>query len=683
MNDYITTMDTVIARILLIDDDPMILGILRYVLENERYEVLDAENGETGLCLAEKELPDLILLDINMPDIIGFEVCKRLKSQETTRSIPVIFLTATGQESNEHRGFKEGAADFLHKPINKARLCVRVKNALEMQAARKKLEQQALDLEKTNTLLKESLFVQRETSRNLLQRDHILSSVNYVAKSFLQTGNWEGIIQDVLKYLGENIDSEHVYLKTFESYIAKRRHYTWYRTNNTITCSSIDLLAVWKFPENLLAAGAITGPDGDIPSFLWGELENNNIRTYLILPIYVHKKLWGCIGFDCGDSKRSWNERLIQAMMTSADIIGSAIQRTIESGERIRLAAAINAFADSVLMTDKVGRILYANPASADITGYAPKELVDRTLSQVQLDERNRFDCQKVLDTVSIGEAWHGEMRNYHKDGTLYDEDVAIIPVKEINDLVSSFCIIKRDKTEKKRFEAIAEAANLMDNVGFVFSGIRHELGNPLNSLKMAISVLLRQLDTLNVEKIREFLDRSMGEIKRMEYLLYSLKNFNLFEEQHLVPTDLATFLEHFQRLHKKDLLTKGINLHLIIETEAVSMIDERALHQVMLNLVTNAVNALKEVSAPLISIHLIQKNRNFVKICFQDNGCGFSEQTREQLFKPFFTTRAEGTGLGLTIVKKTITSMNCTVNIEGKAGEGACIIITLPIAES
>ncbi|RWX50091.1 Response regulator receiver domain-containing protein, partial [Candidatus Electrothrix marina] len=315
-------MKTEKACILLIDDDPLILAILRYIMEHEQYKVLEAQNGQCGLQLADDEQPDLILLDINLPDMNGFDVCNELKQDEKTKDIPVIFLSATGVERNEYRGFEEGAVDFLRKPVNKAQLCARVNNALDMQAARQKLEQQTLELERTNSLLKESLAAQQRTGRNLVQRDRILSSMNYVAKSFLKTDDWEEIIKDVLKYLGENIDSEHVYLKTFESQIPRRRHYTWYKTHNTITCSSIDLLAMWKPPIKLLSEDAITGPDADLPSFLGEEFENNNIRTYLILPVYVYKQLWGCIGFDCSLPGRSWDESLVEAMKTSSDIIG-------------------------------------------------------------------------------------------------------------------------------------------------------------------------------------------------------------------------------------------------------------------------------------------------------------------------------------------------------------------------
>ncbi|MCI5177927.1 MAG: response regulator [Candidatus Electrothrix sp. AW3_4] len=666
--------------ILLIDDDSMILSILRYILENEQYRVVDAQNAQDGLRLAKEEQPDLILLDINLPDMSGFDACLHLKRQQETNGIPIIFLTATGTEANEQRGFEEGAVDFLCKPVNKLQLCTRVMNALDMKASQQQLEQQAIDMERTNSLLKESLAVQQKTSRHLLQRDHILSAVNYVAKSFLKTNNWEEIITKVLKYIGQNVDSEHVYLKTFESQVAQRRHYTWYRDNNTITCSSVDLLTIWKQPIELFSEQAIIGPDEHLPSFLLREFKIHNINTCLILPIYVYKQLWGCIGFDCSLSGRSWDTPLVEAMKTSSEIIGTAVQRTFESRERTRLAAAINEFADCVLMADKAGTIFYANPACTKVTGYLPEELVGQKLDQVQFDQEARFDCQQVLHAVAQGEEWHGEMKNRHKDGALYNESVAIIPVKGQANRINSFCVIKHDQTEKKRLESIAEAANLMDNVGFVFSGIRHELGNPLNSLKMALSVLLRQLDDLSLDKIREFLDRSMGEVKRMEYLLYSLKNFNVLEDQELALTDLAAFLKNFKRMHEQDLLENGVKMDLHIERNVQSMVDERALHQVFLNLLTNSVNALEKTLDPHISLHLVQKDSQFAQIIFKDNGCGVSDQVKQQLFKPFFTTRAKGTGLGLTIVKKMLTSMNCTVHIQGKKGQGTQIIITLPV---
>ncbi|MCI5145581.1 MAG: sensor histidine kinase [Candidatus Electrothrix sp. AR3] len=97
----------------------------------------------------------------------------------------------------------------------------------------------------------------------------------------------------------------------------------------------------------------------------------------------------------------------------------------------------------------------------------------------------------------------------------------------------------------------------------------------------------------------------------------------------------------------------------------------------------TNSINALEQAKNPAIFISLAGRKRNFIRIRFQDNGCGFSEKIKEQLFKPFFTTRINGTGLGLTIVKKMLTSMNCTITMDGNEKEGAWGIITIPEAKT
>lgn len=671
------------ACILAVDDEPAILALLRQVLEQEGHSVLEAATGQAALDQTGTAQPDLILLDINLPDISGFEICRMLKSNTATSSIPVIFLTAEEEDDTELRSFGEGAADFLRKPISRARLCVRVENVLQVSAARKSLELKADELAAANQQLKESLIIQEQVRRNLLQRDQILCAVNCVAKSFLQTSHWQNIIDAVLGQLGQAANCDHVYLRIFADSQVKRQDFRWARKGYAPGRPSIDLLASWRWPTALLKAGQplISGLDSSLPETMISALAQHQIRSCLILPLYVDQKLHGCLGFD-SLSKRPWDSSLVRAMMISADIIGAAMQRNLESGERLRLAAAISHFADCVLMTDEDGCIFYANPASGKVTGWQPKELLDLHLSEIQFEEPGLSNCAEMLEQARLHGEWRGAMRSRHKDGTLYDEAVTVVPVQGAQGQAGSFCIIKHDQTEKKRLEAIAEAANLMENVGFVFAGIRHELGNPLNSLKMALSVLRRQIDNLSPDKIKEFLDRAMGEIGRMEYLLYSLKNFNQMEEQQLVPVELAAFLERFQRLHESELRQQGIQLDVIaVGTPIYGLIDERALHQVLLNLLANSLHALKKRKNPAIFMYLTRKRRNFIQLRFQDNGCGISPQIKKKLFTPFFTTKINGTGLGLTIVRKMLTAMNCTVSMDGQEDEGAWLLITIPEA--
>ncbi|MGH2753446.1 MAG: response regulator [Actinomycetota bacterium] len=105
-------------RILICDDDPVILRLLEVNLELEGFHVLLAHHGEEALEIATRESPDLIVLDIMMPRLDGYQTCQRLKEQEGTKDIPVIFLSAKAQASDVELGRSFGVADYLTKPFD-------------------------------------------------------------------------------------------------------------------------------------------------------------------------------------------------------------------------------------------------------------------------------------------------------------------------------------------------------------------------------------------------------------------------------------------------------------------------------------------------------------------------------------------------------------------------------------
>lgn len=117
--------------ILLVDDEPVNLQVLKHTLE-EHYRLLFATNGAKALELAHAQSPDLILLDIMMPQMSGYDVCKALKKDANTSSIPVVFITALSDESNEQLGFDMGAVDYMTKPFSPAIVRARVKNHLSL-----------------------------------------------------------------------------------------------------------------------------------------------------------------------------------------------------------------------------------------------------------------------------------------------------------------------------------------------------------------------------------------------------------------------------------------------------------------------------------------------------------------------------------------------------------------------
>lgn len=116
--------------ILIVDDEVDLLELIEYNLKKAGYNVLKAENGQEGLRLARKHHPDLILLDIMMPRMTGFEVVAHLREDAELKHVPVLFLTARSDEETEVHGLDVGADDFLSKPISTAKLVARIKTAL-------------------------------------------------------------------------------------------------------------------------------------------------------------------------------------------------------------------------------------------------------------------------------------------------------------------------------------------------------------------------------------------------------------------------------------------------------------------------------------------------------------------------------------------------------------------------
>jgi len=239
--------------------------------------------------------------------------------------------------------------------------------------------------------------------------------------------------------------------------------------------------------------------------------------------------------------------------------------------------------------------------------------------------------------------------------------------------------VFLRDITEKMRLESIAAAVNYMENIGFIFSCFRHEIGNPLNSIKMTMSVLERNLQSFSPEAIQEYITRTLKEIGRVEYILKSLKNFNMFEEPIIERMNLQTFLSEFKSLITDDFNQSGIQIKLVTADDVMWVAaDYRALHQVMLNLATNAADALTDTVNPEITIRT-ERSAGFVQLEIQDNGHGIPEDQVEQLFTPFYTTKHRGTGLGLVITKKLLAKMNCSISITSRENEGTNATIYLP----
>ncbi len=155
-------------KVLIVDDEPTNLRVIKEIL-SDNYRLSFAKSGEDALNMVEKDRPDLILLDVMMPGMTGFEVCKKLKSQDKTKSIPIIFVTALSDETDETMGFEVGAVDYITKPVSPSVVKARVKTHLSLTQAD---ELRITRLQIIQRLGKAAEYKDNETGMHVMRMSH-------------------------------------------------------------------------------------------------------------------------------------------------------------------------------------------------------------------------------------------------------------------------------------------------------------------------------------------------------------------------------------------------------------------------------------------------------------------------------------------------------------------------------
>lgn len=187
------------ADILVVDDTPANLRLLSKMMTEYGYNVRQAINGKMALTAVQAVKPDLILLDINMPDMNGYEVCEKLKSNEETASIPVIFLSALDDALDKVKAFQVGGADYVTKPFQLEEILVRIQNQLTIQNLQNQLLHQ-------NHQLKTALNELQVTQAQLVQHEKMVSLMQLVA----------GIAHEInnpISFISGNIEPAHQYIQ--------------------------------------------------------------------------------------------------------------------------------------------------------------------------------------------------------------------------------------------------------------------------------------------------------------------------------------------------------------------------------------------------------------------------------------------------------------------------------------
>ena len=230
--------------------------------------------------------------------------------------------------------------------------------------------------------------------------------------------------------------------------------------------------------------------------------------------------------------------------------------------------------------------------------------------------------------------------------------------------------------------EPADETLRLMKVLDYAFFNLAHELGNPINSIKMTMEVLISNHDAYDAATRLEYLKSIHAEFRRLEELLNALRSFNMFERLSIRSVDVQLLVRDLLQMLHNEIDEKEIMLASSFLDEPVWVsCDPRALHQALLQVVGNAIDALGGRPDPVLAV-TVTRCDGHCRIAIADNGGGIPDDKIEEAFMPFYSSKPQGAGLGLTLARKLLARMNGRIEICGRRPQGAEVRITLPLSE-
>ncbi|MCI5219753.1 MAG: PAS domain S-box protein [Candidatus Electrothrix sp. LOE2] len=458
--------------ILIVDDQPINLKILLSFLQEQDFELRVLQSGVQALALLRETVPDIILLDVMMPGLNGFETCRKIKADERLVDIPIIFMTALDTVQDKVTGFKAGGVDYITKPFQQTEVLIRINTHIN-------LRKKALKL--------------KETQEELLhQKNKLEALINSIPDPIY--------IKDVENtYIGCNRAFEEVAGRPEQEIVGKKDHAVF----------SAEVAASFGTKDQkMLSSGTaqrieelIIAPDGEHLFF--------DIRKTPY--IGSDGKLLGLIGI-C----RNINE-LKQAQQQAEE-------------ERERLSVTLQSIGDGVITTDVHGKTVFINRAAEQLTGWENADAVGKFSDEIFriFDEKTERKAPNPVERILRAGKRLALSRDavlQRKDGTKISVADSGAPIRDRKNRVIGVVIIFRDITQEKKMEQERVKIRKLESVGVLAGGIAHDFNNLLSAILGNIE--LASSGITGDSKISALLADAQKATERATKLTYQLLTFS------------------------------------------------------------------------------------------------------------------------------------------------------------
>ncbi|HKW99331.1 MAG TPA: response regulator [Bryobacteraceae bacterium] len=690
------------ANILIVDDRAGNRDFLATLLAYKGHQLVEAADGVKALAHIREKRPDLVITDILMPAMDGYEFTRRLREDPRTASIPVIFFSANYLlEEARELASRCGVKHLLTKPCDPEDVLRTVDAAL----GRNEAEFQAPPVEEFD---REHV---RVLTDKLSQKAGELRQLNSRLEALIELGARLNVAQDPASLFKTYSDAARDIVGANCASVCLSdeggREIRRCCSTGEEACAAEDAGGVCPIEhaktEVLLdrkcRRGRVTESRSETTVC---PISFTPFSAYLIVPILTHTRMYGCLMVGNGAGRPDFttdderllgmlaaqlavayeNTRLFEELKLRAAQLEAEVAERRQSAEKYQMV--LEQASDGIAISDELGNYVEANPRLLEMLGYTRDEFLRLKMADLIPAEELARD-PITLDPLRAGMIIRKERRFLRRDGNGLEVEISMSRLQDGR--VQS---IVRDVEERKKLEHQLRQSQKLEAVGRLAGGVAHDFNNLLTVILGHADLALSGLEEndrrrLDIQDIREAGARAA--VLTAQLLAFSRKQI-LQPKVLNVNTAVSNLTKMLGRLIGSDIEVRTA----LAPDLWAARVDPVQLDQVILNLAVNARDAMPLGGELAIETanrrfgeqptkHHDIPDGEYVMLALRDTGCGMDPETRSHLFEPFFTTKpaGKGTGLGLSTVYGIVRQSGGYISVSSEPGRGSIFEIYLP----
>jgi PAS domain S-box-containing protein len=682
------------TEIIIVEDSPTQAEQLRYLLEKRGFAALTSGNGEEAMSIIRHHKPAVVISDIIMPKMNGYELCRQIKADAKLKDIPVILMTSLTDPQDVMYSLECGADNFVHKSCNEDYL-VNLIHQLLMNDNQKPVMQTSegidVDFEGQKYLV---------TSSRMQIINLLLSTYEAAIQKNKDLSAAQNELRELNNYLEQKVKERTASLeleiekrkKTEEALFESEKKYrTLIENANLSICVVQNELIKYANPE---ICKNLACTQNELASAKFMEIVYPEDRQFVYEQYKMIEPNLGKIHTPYTfriidkDNNIKWVEALAVEIPWENNpailIFMSDITQRRLAEKQLELAAqewqtTFDSISDWISIHDTDFRVIRGNKSFTEFLNMTPQTIIGKHCYKLMDGCESPASNCPLIRVLQTQKPANREVYNAHLK--IYMEEFCF-PIFNGDNEITSVVHLSRDITNRKIMQEQLMVTDRLASVGQLTSGVAHEVNNPLTAITGFSDMLLeRNLS----DDIMEDLKIINSESRRASEIVKGLLTFSRKGSDQKVSSDICKILNNVLHLRSYEQKIKNITVKTNFDPDLpVITVNASQMQQVFLNIIINAEQAMLETKGMGTLTITAEQTRGLIKLSFTDDGPGISPENMGSIFTPFFTTKetGKGTGLGLSICYGIITEHNGRIYAQSKPGKETTFIIELPIPE-